>query len=323
MKRFITFVFSFVFVGALFAQDGFNFKGLVTDGSGNPLSNQQVDITVQIFHSNGSVYYIETHNGTSTDQYGIFSIIMGEGTRTAGVASFDDIDWSEQGINYNIFVNAGSGSQMLVSHEPFKYVPYAKMANKVNGVQDKINIGASDPRMLYIEGPATNRELAKFNVTDISGGYDVLELDVPNGTQAGDGDFIEMKNGGSIVFKIDAIGNIQADGDLNIEGEIHSPTAGGADLKPYIYGRVSSTGTIVSASSTDGFTVTKTNTGNYKITFDTGFSTSNDYLVVATSLSSTVNVGVSYASGYFYVFTRDISSNNYTDTSFSFVVYKK
>ena len=317
MKSFITFVLSLVFVGAVFAQDGFNFKGLVTDANGNPVSNTSIDVRATIRQGNTTVWD-ELHNNVQTDQYGIFSIQMGEGTRNGGTATnFNDIDWDNSNMKYLIQVNSGSGFQTLVSNEPFKYVPYAKLANKVNGVQDKINIGASNSRLLYVEGDAVMAELARFKLLNPSAGEDVLNLNMSTDPSAGYAQFIECNVGSSNKFIVDNTGTIFMTGELHTRPDQ-------ADMKPYIYGKVSDTGNIISYASTNGFSVTKLGTGHYRITFDNPVGSYNNYMVLVTTSFSANNAAVSYIDGnYFEVFIRNTSTDSYADGWFSFVVFKK
>jgi len=318
MKRLITFAFSLVFVGAVFAQDGFNFKGLVTDANGNPLSNTSIDVRATIREGTTTVWD-EVHSNVQTDQYGIFSIIMGEGTRNGGTATnFNDIDWNNPDMKYLIQVDAGNGFQTLVMNELFKYVPYAKVANKVNGVQDKISVGLDDGRKLYVEGDAYSWELVRFKLTNASSSEDVLDLEIDQAPSSGLAQFIECNVGAITYFKVDS------NGDIFTMGEIHGFDSNDADMKAYIYGNVAANGSIVGYASTTGFTVTKTGTGVYEVYFTNSPGDAHVYIVVASLVGGT---GAAFLNSYQYadhftIYTFD-ASGSAADHPFNFVVYKK
>jgi len=132
MKKTILFLVAVLLSAMTYGQtaNGFNFKALVTD-NGNPVANSIITVRVT-FKAGSSVKWKETHANVHTDANGIFSVIMGEGTRVAGVASFDKVDWNVGNMNYTVEVNTGSGYHALVSNEYFKRVPYAKMAERLS-----------------------------------------------------------------------------------------------------------------------------------------------------------------------------------------------
>ncbi len=307
------------------AQTGFNFKGLVADASGNPLTNQIITVRITIKEGT-TIKWREEHNNVHTDAYGIFSVAMGEGNRVAGVATFDEVDWNNTNMNYSVEVDSGSGYQLLVSNEAFQYMPYAKMATKINGVQDKVEIGGNDSSSglkLYTGGDLTSSfTLVRFKATGINSGSEILELNLPASAPA-DAQFIEMYKGG-IVWTVYADGTQEMDGDLNIQGEVHGSDSGDADMKAYIYGSVLAAGNPVSGSSSDGFTVSKQGTGHYRITFDTSPGSSSRYIVVATKSYNTAPffTTVLQYTNYFDVYIFD-ASGNAVDGGFNFIVFKK
>ncbi len=325
MKTKFAFLFAFMLIWGVsqwsFAQEGFNFKGLVADASGNPLANQIITVRITIKQGT-TIKWREVHNNVHTDAYGIFSVAMGEGNRVAGVATFDEVDWNNTSMNYSVEVDSGSGYQLLVSNEAFQYMPYAKMATKINGVQDKISIGASDSRKLYVSGPAdiNNEELAYFKATALDGGYDVLQLDVPSGSTAADGDFIEMRNGYDIMFKINA------EGEAYAKKITRSTLANSPDLLPYAWGSVQASGNTIYAGS-GNYTITRPSTGEYIIHL-TGISNPsyNQFMVLASLelASLTPKFIQSYVSGAGQIKIR-IYDDTGTPTSenFNFIIFKK
>ncbi len=322
MKTKFAFLFAFMLIWGVsqwsFAQEGFNFKGLVADASGNPLANQIITVRITIKQGT-TIKWREVHNNVHTDAYGIFSVAMGEGNRVAGVATFDEVDWNNTSMNYSVEVDSGSGYQLLVSNEAFQYMPYAKMATKINGVQDKISIGASDSRKLYVSGPAdiNNEELAYFKATALDGGYDVLQLDVPSGSTAADGDFIEMRNGYDIMFKINA------EGEVFVKKITRSSSSNMPDFLPLAWGTVRPNGTVFAGSQ--NFTVNKTATGEYRISV-TGYTSLslNETTIIANlgAAAYTSFIRSFVQAGEVFVKTTD-STGAPADREFNFVIFKK
>lgn len=108
-----------------------NYQAVARDVSGNPLVNQSLTVTYQIRQSSpsGTSVYTETHSGISTNQFGLFTAEIGDGTPSFG--TFAGINWGN-GIYY-LYVEVNGdpmGSSQLLS------VPYALYAKQsANGPQ--------------------------------------------------------------------------------------------------------------------------------------------------------------------------------------------
>jgi hypothetical protein len=295
-----------------YPQSGLNFKGLVTDNSGNPLANQVINVRMTVFEGN-TARWQEEHAGVSTDAYGIFSVNMGEGTKVGGTqATFDEVNWNHNNMNYRVEINSGSGYQILVDHEPFKYVPYAKSAKKITGVQDKLGVGDMPIGI----------ELVRFSRANMGSDYDVLDLEM-TGSSSDYAQFIECNKNGVTKFKVNGNGDVYTAGNIDVDGKLHGTDSGDADMKAYIYGRIDWNGNIIFPASSSGFTAFKVATGQYRITFSNSPGSSDSYMVIATAGHSQANIGVSQSSDDFEIYIRNIATNTYMDKSFNFVVYKK
>jgi len=308
MKKTILFLVAVLLSAMTYGQTakGFNFKALVTN-NGNPVANSTITVRVTI-KEGSSVKWKEKHTGVNTDANGIFSIIMGEGTRLAGVTTFDKVNWNEDNMKYTVEVNLGSGYQTLINNENFKRVPYAKEAERLapgayNVITENSNIWAKN---------------------DGSGSI-FQGFRLSNGTNDW---YINMSNDNGLVIRNDNLDVLKiADGDNSvwIKGRLTATDSGDADMKAYIYGEFNSTASIISAASSSGFTVSKISTGVYRITFSTPMSSNNAYTVVATSYAASLPEFITFSdnhSGYFYLRAWD-SSGNPKDTTVFFVVYKK
>src|SRR4051812_21112683 len=83
---------------------GMNYQAVARDKEGKPLLNQQISLQISLYASGSQdVYYTETHSVT-TGAFGLFSLVIGEGTVVAG--SFKDIPWSQNEIWVKVAVKS-------------------------------------------------------------------------------------------------------------------------------------------------------------------------------------------------------------------------
>jgi hypothetical protein len=113
-------------------------------------------------------------------------------------------------------------------------------------------------------------------------------------------------------------------GDVYVSRKLKANHSGSADMKSYIYGRITSAGNIEPNASSDGFTCERTDTGRYKITFSTSPGAANNYIVIATSYGSVTPsvVNITQSVNYFSINIHNLSGT-YSNWYFNFVVYKK
>ena len=99
-------LFASSLVSAQVAPQGINYQAVARDASGNPIGTQSISIEFQIRQttSGGTVVYDETHSKT-TNQFGLFSAIIGQGSVVSG--TFSAINWSS--INYFLEVFGALG----------------------------------------------------------------------------------------------------------------------------------------------------------------------------------------------------------------------
>ncbi len=311
MKKTILLFVAFLMASLTGAQTnhGFNYKALVTD-NGNPVANAIISVKVNI-RQGSTTRWAETHNNVHTDANGIFSIIIGEGTRTGGVSQFKDVHWGSGNLKLTILVDTGTGYVTLVNNEIFKYVPYAKTAEKITGEQDKLGVG---------DYP-TNSELVRFKYNTPISGRDVLDLEIGTAPSSGTAQFIECNLSNSTMFKVDH------NGDIYTKGELHGEYTGNNNLMPIAYGNIKSDGTILAGS--ENFTIDRISDGVYKIIMNdyTDLNENNTAIIASPGFSGIriflrayVDVGGDH--DYVYVKIQD-SSGNYVNRNFNFVIYKK
>ena len=77
---------------ALSQNHGFSFNSILRDNNGNPITNMEVDIVINIYqnNSNGTPLYAENYFGYETNFLGLINLNIGE----ADSIAFNSIDWS-------------------------------------------------------------------------------------------------------------------------------------------------------------------------------------------------------------------------------------
>ena len=122
----VSFILHFGF--AQISNLGFNYQGVYRDNNGVVQKNKSVSVNFIIYHgsvSGSNIAYSENQN-TTTDNFGVFNLVIGNGTPT-GSTKFNSIDWSDSNGQYYLKV------QLVVNVTPIDIatsqlmaVPYAK-----------------------------------------------------------------------------------------------------------------------------------------------------------------------------------------------------
>jgi hypothetical protein len=99
MKRTLLTLLSILFCAITFAQSvpqGINYQAVARDANGDVLMNQTLTIQFSVISdiATSDVSWQETHS-VSTNDYGLFTAIIGQGTATTvgSSATFDVVDW--------------------------------------------------------------------------------------------------------------------------------------------------------------------------------------------------------------------------------------
>jgi hypothetical protein len=309
-----------LFIGMInFAQEfqGFNYKALLTQNA-NPMANQNIDVKFSIrsyavMPSIDNLVWQEEHTNVQTDANGIFSVVIGTGNKVGGsAASFKDIEWWTviTNMQLKVEIDTGSGYQVFQPYKSMQAVPFAKEAFKATKLEDQ------NGQIVFTD----SSNGIKFNANNNGSNRYELHLDGLNGLSFfyNNTPIMSMLGAGTVTFSTDIIGE-----NLNLSGKIKNSESGDADMKAYLYGSVSSNGTLQSNGSTDGFTVTKTGTGEYKITFNTSFTLYSEYIAFATIRFGSVGfISTDKYAGYLKVKTYD-TSGTAADRPFDFLIFKK
>ena len=131
MKKTLLYIFFLVSL-SLCAQDGINYQGAATDANGDELISQNITIRASILSTsaNGNLEWEETHSAT-TDQFGLFNVVIGQGTNTTNgaTANFDDMDWGSGNHFLKIEMDATGGTNYaIIGTTQMRSVPYALYA---------------------------------------------------------------------------------------------------------------------------------------------------------------------------------------------------
>jgi hypothetical protein len=132
MKKTLSTLLSVLFCAITFAQSvpqGINYQAVARDASGNVLMNQALTIRFSVIAdiadtTNTGISWQETHT-VSTNDYGLYTAIIGQGTHTGGSSlTFDVVDWGASNHLLKVEVDYGSGF-VDMGTTAFMSVPYA------------------------------------------------------------------------------------------------------------------------------------------------------------------------------------------------------
>ncbi len=120
---------------------GFNYQAVAFDEAGIPIINTSIEvrITIQSAETGGTIFWQELHSPVLTNGYGMFTMVVGTGTRETGTATtFNEIDWSISTKFIKTDVNHGGwktmGSAQLWS------VPYSLATANFAGSLNKLEV---------------------------------------------------------------------------------------------------------------------------------------------------------------------------------------
>ena len=353
LKSALALLFLAIGLSAYAQNQGINYQATVRDASGSLITNQSVDVIFNIkeISASGNNVYSEAQTLT-TNAYGGFVAIIGQGTPSFGV--FNSIDWTIDSYFLNVNVN---GDDLGTSQ--FRSVPFAFYSNEAAYAHDATDAEFADVAAevlnpiwkkkqnngdYFTEGKpviigdsiadaegltvslgnvsSNSSELVDLIVDTLTSGKDVLNIHVGQNS-SNNGQFIECSKGTSTNFKVNADGSIISKSSLSIDGKLKKASTYGADMTPIAYGRVNADGTAVLNATTGNVSVQRTSLGAYKVTINGVTPNSSDFMTIATRNSLNVpgfiysNVG---AGGIFF-FTDDISGAH-VDQGFNFIVYK-
>jgi len=257
-------------MGVIWAQapQGINYQAIAWDANG-PLVNQTVDIRLSLFDgATATPDFQETHV-VSTNDYGLFNLVIGGGTATVG--TFAGIDWGNIQPVIQTEMDNGSGWINLGS-SPLQSVPYALHAAEVAAFPiNELSDVAATP---------TNGQVLKWDGT-------AWIADIDNGTVYTAGAGIDLtgtviSNTGDIDPSDDIVQNSIASGDVT--GPFQNLTVAGIQNVPI---------SPIASIPPDGM-VLKTQLGQWELIADSDGDASNELqepVLTGFSLGLTNNPG--------------------------------
>jgi hypothetical protein len=136
---------------------GINYQAVARDNNGAILANTPISVRLSVINDivNNTVEYSEEHTPLTTNQFGLFTLVIGQGNQVGGPVTFNNIAWGSGSHYVKIEVNTGTGYIDMGTMQLWS-VPYALYAgNVVNGVTGPTGpagVGATGPT--GIQGPA-------------------------------------------------------------------------------------------------------------------------------------------------------------------------
>lgn len=113
------------------SEKGFSFQGFSIDPDGKALSNTNVTVKFTVYPKTGTGETYTEEINTSTDNYGVFSAIVGADKP----ADFKKLNFTAKDVNYWLKVEVkktSGGSYTVINDAEMQAVPYARVAD--NGV---------------------------------------------------------------------------------------------------------------------------------------------------------------------------------------------
>jgi hypothetical protein len=149
----------------------------VARDAGGEIKNKPVDVKFAILAGTETVYE-ELHH-TTTSQYGVFSLIIGNGEALRG--TFAGIDWSTGNHSLQVDIDLGNGWKRMGTIS-FMSVPYALYAGKtllqeLTVVGNKLSISGVDESVTIDTDPVNELQDLEYNSStrrlNITGGQGV------------------------------------------------------------------------------------------------------------------------------------------------------
>ena len=133
MKKILfTLIISLLLTNFFSAQNvpiGMKYQAVARDLSGLEISNKPISLKILLHGelNTSNIYYVETHDIT-TNEFGLFSLCIGEGNVAQG--KFDKIPWDKENIWMEIAIKEeGDKNHSTISNNKLLAVPYAYHAN--------------------------------------------------------------------------------------------------------------------------------------------------------------------------------------------------
>ncbi len=207
-------------IGLAQVPQGIKYQAIARSNQGQVVTNQIVSLEIAILRGSpvGQVQYVETHRPT-TNEFGLFTIVIGEGTASQG--SFSDIDWSlgEYFLRSSMDMNGGNNYAFMGTSQLLS-VPYALYAERT-GKSDNDFDQDSTNELQTLNLTGTTLSISNGNSVQLGGTVD-LDGDPTNEIQqlSLNGTQLNLSNGGGTI-------SLPADNDGDPSNELQQLSLNG------------------------------------------------------------------------------------------------
>ena len=199
------------------APQGFNYQATVRNASGDLVVNQNVSFSFNVIQGaqTADPTYSENHT-LLTDDLGQVSLVIGQGTPTAGI--FSEIDWSIGNYYLAIELDTGSGFEPMGTSQLFS-VPYALFAENV---RESLPQGISNGDTLKWNASTSSWEVSS-STSSANNAFEIKSTQVnyySNNTASSGGEVVG-DGGSSVIARGVAWGvdpNPMIDGNKTVDG---------------------------------------------------------------------------------------------------------
>lgn len=155
MKKAVHFTFLILLISiSVFAQSpkGINYQAVARTSGGEAMANKEIKVRISIVKDSNSslTEYRETHNVTTND-YGLFSLVIGNGSSGMKLANVDWAGSSEKWLKIEMDVT-NSGQYTLIGNQQLMSVPYALYADEAAEASAKLKV-MNEEEIVALEDP--------------------------------------------------------------------------------------------------------------------------------------------------------------------------
>lgn len=151
-----------------------NYQAVARDDNGNVMQQQTIDVYFTILDESDASVYEEEHTGITTNDYGLFSVGIGNGNTQSG--TFADIGWGSGQHKVKVEVDNGSGyadmgTSMLNS------VPYSLYAEETSAWESGSGIVYNENDKVFVGRSGEISPSEVFGIKATGGNYGGMYID--------------------------------------------------------------------------------------------------------------------------------------------------
>jgi hypothetical protein len=124
-------------IGTAQVPQGFNYQAIARDVTGNPITGKSVQARFSIQSSTAYIYWQEVHNPVTTNSFGLFTLVVGTGTRqiASNVATFSAMEWDKTPMYIKTEIKVeGDADYRNMGTTQLWSVPYSMVADSAKGL---------------------------------------------------------------------------------------------------------------------------------------------------------------------------------------------